>query len=928
MAGSKSAILALLVLSLLACSDWFMDEQQLMQKAADYLANRNSNAAVIELKNVLQANPDNARARYLLAGINLDYGDYEAAAKEFRRAESAGWNREETRLGVARALLGMGLYSELRDATQPEDSWTATGRANLLALQAVAEAGLDNPDRASLLVEQATQLAPTALQVQKVRIQLHILSEQLAEVRDILNSAVESYPDDQELLLLDGSLYQYTGDVNAAADSYQRVMDIDPPGFISVYGRNARLQLAELQIMAGKNPLAEATLKPLYGRDPNDPIVNYLRGVLAFERGDYEKSGELLLKVLKLAPEHNPTRLLFGTVSFARQNFEQAAYFLSKYLAAEPENIAARKLLARSKILLGQHEEAGVILQSAITEDSQDAELLALAGLSELGRGEKQAGIAGLQKALSVSPDSVDIRTELARAYLDSGDSGLAISELRSILTAGGERRQTQALLVLAHLGAGELSEAISLVLTMVEDDPQDQVRLTLAGNVFAASGDRAEARRYLQRALASKPEFQPALLSLANLEELEGNYQAASDIYLKLVDQREASALPMLALARVAEAQGDIEAMVDWLKRAADHAPDDVKPRLYLAEYYLRNSNILMAQSHANAALKIAPRQPEVLLLQARLLMAGKDYRAAITPLSDLVAMQPGLANARVLLGECYLELGRVAEAREQLELALDGSPDNVPAQSLLVQLEIAGGAIDRALELCQRIQQQRPEFYLGYELAGDAYMAKGDFETADREYARARDRQESVELVIKQADNASRQGKHAVAVGYLQDWLSGHPDDVQAMQYLGITWQNTEQTELAISQYERVLAIDPDNTVALNNLAGLYQQAGKAEALGLAKRVWQLAPDNPGVMDTYGWLLVQQGSLQEGRQILERAVKLLPDNAEVRYHHAVAVYRSGDLEAGRQLLRTLLGEVTSFPGRDEAERLLAKEK
>lgn len=927
MAGTKLGILALLVLPLLACSDWFQDEQQLMQKAADYLANRNFNAAVIELKNVLQANPDNARARYLLAGINLDYGDYETAAKEYRRAESAGWSNEETRLGVARSLLGMGQYSELRDATQPDDSWTATGRANLLALQAAAEAVLGDTDRARELIEQAAQLAPAALQVFKVRIQLHILAEQLVEARDVLSSAVASFPDNQELLLLDASLHQRIGDASAAADSYQRVIDIDPPGFISVYGRNARLQLAELQIMAGKNPLAEATLKPLYGRDPNDPVVNYLRGVLAFERGDYEKSGELLLKVLKLAPEHNPTRLLFGTVNFARQNYEQAAYFLSKYLAAVPENMAARKLLARSKILLGQHEEAGNILQAGMTESSQDAELLALAGLSELGRGEKQAGIAGLQKALSVSPDSLDIRTELARAYLDSGDSALAISELKTILSAGGEQQQTQALLVLAHLAAGENSEAISLVLTMVEDDPQDPVQLTLAGNVFAASADRAEARRYLQRALASKPEFPPALLSLANLEELEGNYGAASDIYLKLVDMHLESALPMLALARIAEVQGDIEAMVDWLKRAVDHTPDEVKPHLYLAEYYLRNSNIPMAQSHADTTLKIAPRQPEVLLLQARLLMAGKDYHAAIAPLSDLVAMQPDLANARILLGESYLRLGRVAEAREQLEQALDSSPDKLPVQSLLVQLEIAGGAIDQALEICQRIQQQSPESHRGYELAGDVYMANGDFEAAGKEYARARDRLQSVEVVIKQAENASRQGNNTVAIGFLQDWLSGHPDDVQAMQFLGITWQNMEQTDLASSQYERVLAIDPANAVALNNLAGLYQQAGKAEALGLAERAWQLAPDNPGVMDTYGWLLVEHGSLQEGGRILERAVKLLPDNAEVRYHHAVAVYRSGDRETGRQLLSALLGEVASFTGRDEAERLLAKE-
>jgi cytochrome c-type biogenesis protein CcmH/NrfG len=145
MAARKSGILVLLVLSLLACSEWFTDEQQLMQKATDYLEQHNINAAVIELKNVLQANPENARARYLLAGINLDSGDFGTADKEFRRAAAAGWNQEETRIGIARSLLGLGRFSELRDAAQPDDGWTDAGRANLLALQAVAEAAGRGP---------------------------------------------------------------------------------------------------------------------------------------------------------------------------------------------------------------------------------------------------------------------------------------------------------------------------------------------------------------------------------------------------------------------------------------------------------------------------------------------------------------------------------------------------------------------------------------------------------------------------------------------------------------------------------------------------------------------------------------------------------------------------------------------------------------
>lgn len=920
----KRGILVLLVLMLAGCSDWFANEQELMQKATAYLEARNLNAAAIELKNVLKLNPDNAGARYLLGGINLDYGDFATALKEFRQAQQAGWDREATRIGIARALLGTGRFDELREAAQPFEDGSAAGRASLLALQAVAEAGLGNPEQAGVLAAQAAQLDPAGLQVLTVRVRLELLAGRLSEARDILNTALERYPEDQELLSLQASLFQRNGDRVAAMDRYRQVVERDPPGFISFHGRGARLQLAQLQIMTGDYATAGETLKPLFDRDANDPFTNYLGGVLAFEQRDYNRAEQLLLKVLELAPEHNPTRLLYGTVNFAEQNYEQAAYFLAKYLAAVPDNLDARKLLARSYILLGRADEAGTILHTAQAGVTDDAELLALVGLSELARGERQAGIAELEKALQLDTGSLPIRTELARAYIDAGDTGLAISELKSILAAGGEQRQTGMLLVLAHLRAGDFNQAIGQVLEMLRGNADDPVLQTLAGNVFAVSGDNAEARRYLQQALRLKPDLPPALLALASIEEGEKNYAAAAKRYQQLVEMKLDSTLPMLALARIAQQQGDVDSMQRWLQRAMEYAPDDNAARLLLAEYHLREGALDQAWSLLKVAREKAPLESAVLLMQGRLSMAGHKYADALEPLGQLLSRDSGQVTVRTLLGECYLELGRPAEAREQLEAALDSDPASVSAMSLLARLEIESGAHDRALQLSKQLQKAYPELYLGHELAGDALLSQGDYEGAGREYAAARERLQRVDLVIKQAENASRSGNRAAGVGYLQAWLAEHPDDVQAMQFLGTTWQDMGMTELASKQYERVLERDGANAVALNNLAGLYQQDGRPEALALAERALKVAPDNPGVMDTYAWIQVQQGDVQQGLRMLEQVVTRLQDNPEVRFHHAVAVLRSGDRARGQRLLQTLVKEAPSFAGREEALRLL----
>jgi Tfp pilus assembly protein PilF len=57
-------------------------------------------------------------------------------------------------------------------------------------------------------------------------------------------------------------------------------------------------------------------------------------------------------------------------------------------------------------------------------------------------------------------------------------------------------------------------------------------------------------------------------------------------------------------------------------------------------------------------------------------------------------------------------------------------------------------------------------------------------------------------------------------------------------------------------------VVKRNPNNPAALNNLAWAYQQEKDPRALGTAEQAFKLAGDNPGVLDTLGWMLVEQGN------------------------------------------------------------------
>ncbi len=913
---------ALLTLALIACGS--VDEQQMVQAARAYLDQNKIREAALELKNALQKNPENAEARYLLGEINLNVGDPASAEKEFRRAEQAGWSEAQARVGLARALINENAYQKVLDEVEIKDDYPPVERANLYALHAIAQAGLRQLDKARETLAAGEKIDPKALQVLKANIQLQLINADLDSATRALKLALADYPDNPELQLLNAIIALQKKDTAGATSAYNNIIEHDPASLVTVYGRQARLGLVRLQIVDKKLDQAQSTLAPLFKQNAGDPNVNYIGGMLAFEQGKLDLAEDRLLTVLTVAPEHAQTQLLLGTVSFAQNDYEQAAYYISKYLSAVPGNLGARKLLGRTYMRLGRQEEAQTALQKGLIDSGDDAELLALVGLSKLQGGNTAAGIEGLEKAVKAAPDSQPLRRELAKAYISTGETGQAIGEIQAMMAKGGEQDHAQALLVLAHLRAGQFDKAIDIALDMLSRKPEDPAILAMVGTVFAVSDDKPEARKYFNKVLEIKPGYVPVVMSLARVEELDGHLEKAESLYKGIAGPEATNVAPMLALARLAGKQGDQEAMLDWLQKARKQAPQDIKPRMILAEYYLRNRQAEKADTVVKEALKVAPHQDALLTLQAKVLMARGQYNEALSTLIDLITRYPGSVHPRVLLGEVYLRLGQTSNARRQLELALEKQPYSVPALALITSVELKSGDYESALKYAMQLQKAQPGLHMGYELAGDSWMPRKGHTEAEMAYAQAWQRNKSAELAIKYSEALTRSGKPEDAIKPLQEWLETNPEDARVLQFLGSAYQNAGQDKQAVAAYEKVLAAQPENIVALNNLAWLYSKENNPKALDLAETAYRVNPNESGIQDTYGWVLVQQGQIDKGRRLLKQALDKLPNVPEVRYHYAVALIKSGEQEKAQQLLTNLLEESDSFEGRYEAEKLL----
>lgn len=113
-----------------------------------------------------------------------------------------------------------------------------------------------------------------------------------------------------------------------------------------------------------------------------------------------------------------------------------------------------------------------------------------------------------------------------------------------------------------------------------------------------------------------------------------------------------------------------------------------------------------------------------------------------------------------------------------------------------------------------------------------------------------------------------------------------------------LAMLQEQNKETDAAIEQYRQIVALQPNNVVALNNLAyGLaVHRSAPAEALPLARRAATLSPANGNILDTLAWIEHLLGNDATAAKLLADAIKRDATNADIRLHAAIVYAAMGD--------------------------------
>jgi putative PEP-CTERM system TPR-repeat lipoprotein len=730
-----------------------------------------------------------------------------------------------------------------------------------------------------------------------------------------LDRAVELAPGDRRALVARGlhhlrrsELAEAVRDLGQALEQYQSLPMSAAEGLLSTTLVQAYLALNRLDDAA-------ATARQFAARAPTAALSDYAEGLVAYGEGRFDEAARLVQRAVNRAPRNPRFLSLLGAVHLALGNLGQAEQQLLAALVEAPDDPAAVRLLAETRLRQRRPDGALAVVGAADRYEGRDPNANHLRGLANLEAGNAGEAVAYLEQAVAADPPNESIAIDLARAYLALGDTDSAGRLLEAVTDAASPHSAA------VRSGMTSIRETAERI---ERDHPNDAAALLAAATLRQLGGDVPEAVRLLERAVGGDRSHVSARLRLAELMGRQGRFQDAERHVREALAVAPDSARAAAALAQLLERQGDADGALRLLADCLAQSPD-VDAGLVLARMYLRYGKVMEAAREIARLEQFSRDGAEIGLVRGLVALAEGRFADAASLLAQVRAQIPTRLDATQAHAQALIGMDRAAEAREELRTALRRVPTSIPLRTVLGVAELRAGNPDAAIEIAKALQAEFPAVSNGYLLEAETRLAQRRYDTAADALALAFQRQPSWEVLRHRLAALRLANRSAEVERTLRSWVTSNPSHVPGRLEYAAVLRDAGRTDEAAEQYDLVLAVDSDNVVALNDAAWVYQLMGRSGALALAEKAQRLAPDEPAVLDTLGWILVQQDRAVDGIGYLRKAAELAPQSPDIRYHVAAAHVRLGRVDEAREALRSLLANGAPFAERAAAEALLA---
>lgn len=329
--------------------------------------------------------------------------------------------------------------------------------------------------------------------------------------------------------------------------------------------------------------------------------------------------------------------------------------------------------------------------------------------------------------------------------------------------------------------------------------------------------------------------------------------------------------------------------------------------------------------------------RKYDYFFLEAMRLKEKKDYASAFGLLQHCLDIHPNAASALYEVSQYYMFLRQVPQGQQALEKAVVNAPENYWYSQGLASLYQQQNELDKAITLLEQMVtrfpgKQDPLFNL-LDLYGRQEKYDQVISTLNRlEKHMGKNEQLSMEkfrIYLQMKDDKK-------AFQEIESLVQEYPMDMRYQVILGDVYLQNGKKQEAYDVYQKVLAAEPDNPMAIFSMASYYKQTGQEELyqqqldtlllnkkvipdtkvsvmrqmiveneqadkdstqiIALFDRIMKQEQDDPQIPMLYAQYLLSKNMEAESVPVLEQVVDLDPTNKAARMMLVGAAVRKED--------------------------------
>ncbi|WP_217994955.1 tetratricopeptide repeat protein [Methylogaea oryzae] len=542
--------------------------------------------------------------------------------------------------------------------------------------------------------------------------------------------------------------------------------------------------------------------------------------------------------------------------------------------------------------------------------------LLALVGLAVLSVGCATALKGGLQPDERIgSPMSSEEARRADTMYQllagevagQKGQFGEALESYMKAARDSSDARLAERATQIA-LYAKQTDKALDAANLWLERDPENLAARKIVAMLLLKSGRQDEALNQLgvilQRADA---DAENTLVELVRLIGQELSKADAMRLMEQLAERFPQRAEVHYAYSLLAMEQGEVALARREVDKALRLHPDWGRGRILQAQLAARAGDGASAKAILEQALKVEPGSTHLRLVLAEQLMREENPKAAEQQFRRILRQEPDHEDAAFGLSMALLQQHRDDAARKTLMRLAEGSRWSAQAAYYLGLLESRRKQYEAALDWFEQVSGGA----LALEAQTNAVSSlvalnRGGEAVEKLRHLRKQFPQEALRFYLMEAELLTRDNDYAAAFDVLTEALQAMPQRPELLYTRSLVAERLDRLEVLEQDLNEILKQNPDDANALNALG--YTLADKtnrySEAQRLLARAVELKPEDPAILDSYGWLQYRLGNYDVAVDYLRRAYARNPD-VEIAAHLGEVLWIAGERAEAKSVWR-----------------------